>query len=252
MGRFADKVALITGGSSGLGKATAEAFVAEGAKVVIAARREELGREVEASLRASGGQATFVRADITEEAQVRSLVEQTVALYGRLDYAYNNAWASPASVHLADYPMSALDQQLALLRGTFACMKYQIPVMASGGGGVIVCCSSLASQSAQPGLGAYAAAKSAIETLVRTAAHEYASKNIRVNSLCVGGFETPLSAEYVRQLSQEQLAAFYSRIAMRRLGQVSELAQCVLFLCSDAAAYVTGTSLVVDGGYRLT
>jgi NAD(P)-dependent dehydrogenase (short-subunit alcohol dehydrogenase family) len=252
MNRFSNKVALITGGNSGLGKATAEAFAREGATVVIAARREGLGRDVEASIRASGGEATFVRCDITDEADVRALVDRVVETYGRLDYAYNHAWAAPQGAPLADLPTDRFDHELALLRGTFLCMKYEIPVLASGGGGAIVNCSSLATQLAQHGLGAYAAAKAGLEMLARTAAHEYASKNIRVNAIVTGAFETPGSAEYVRQLPQAALDAFYARIALKRLARPAELAEAVLFLCSDASAYITGTSLLVDGGYRVT
>lgn len=252
MQRFSEKVALITGGNSGLGKATAEAFAAEGAKVVIAGRREEIGREVESAQRAAGRDVTFVRADITEDAQVRSLVERVVELHGRIDFAYNNAWSVPLAGPLAELPISSFDRELDLLRGTFLCMKHEIAAMAPKGGGVIVNCSSLSSQLAQPGLGAYAAAKAGLEMLVRTAAHENAGKNIRINSICAGGFETPGSMEYLKQLSPTELEAFLSRVPLRRLGKVEEIAKSVLFLCSDAATYITGVNLIIDGGYRLS
>lgn len=252
MQRFSGKVALVTGGASGLGKATAVAFGAEGAKVVIAGRREELGREVEAQLRSSGIDSMFVRTDITDEAQVGALIEGVQKTYGRLDYAYNNAWSVPQGAPLAELAIERFDQELALLRGTFLCMKYEIAALASTGGGAIVNCSSMATQLAQPGTSAYAAAKSAMEMLVRTAAHECAGKNIRINSICAGGIETPGSTEYVRQLPPAELEKFFSRIALRRLGRVDEIAQSVLYLCSEAASYITGINLVIDGGLRLT
>lgn len=252
MERFKGKVALITGGSSGLGKATAEAFAIEGAKVVIAARREELGKEAAAAISAAGGQAAFVSCDITNEDQTRSLIDRVLELHGRLDFAYNNAWSAPHAVPLAEMPTDSFDKELALLRGTFLCMKYQIPAMAKGAGGVIVNCSSLASQMPRPGLVAYGAAKAGLEALVRSAASEYADKNIRVNSICSGGFKTPTSDEYVRQLPPAAVEAFFSRVPLKRLGLMNELAQTVLFLCSDAAGYITGINLVVDGGFHLT
>jgi NAD(P)-dependent dehydrogenase (short-subunit alcohol dehydrogenase family) len=251
MQRFTGKVALITGGTSGLGKATAEAFIREGAKVVLAARRQDLGREVEASLRAAEGEATFVRCDITQEADVRALIDRTVSLYGRLDYAYNNAWSAPNAALLSDMPTESFDKELALLRGTFLCMKYEIPAIAASGGGAIVNCSSVVTLSSQSGLGAYSAAKAALETLARSGARECADKKIRVNSICCGGFQTPTSDAYAAQLSPEALKELCSRPLLKRLGKLTELAEAVLFLCAEPS-YITGINLVVDGGYALT
>jgi NAD(P)-dependent dehydrogenase (short-subunit alcohol dehydrogenase family) len=131
-------------------------------------------------------------------------------------------------------------------------MKYEISAMATTGGGAIVNCSSLSSKLALPGLGAYAAAKSGLEALTRTAAHENVGKNIRINSICAGSLETPGSIAYMRQMSSADLDSFLSRIALRRLGKVQEIAQSVLYLCSEAASFMTGSNLVIDGGYSLT
>jgi NAD(P)-dependent dehydrogenase (short-subunit alcohol dehydrogenase family) len=252
MGQFDGKVALVTGGNSGLGKATAEAFAREGAKVVIAARREALGREVEASIRAAGGETRFIACDISSEEQIRKLVERTVQTYGRLDYAYNNAWGALKIAPLTELTTDVYDEAFTSLRGSFLCMKYEIPAMISGGGGAIVNCSSNATQGAIPCLGAYSAAKAGLEMLTRTAAHECADKNIRVNSVCFGAFPTPMSSDLVSALDPKTIEAMIARIALRRYGRLDEAAQAVLFLCSERASFITGTNLLVDGGATLT
>ncbi len=251
MTRFDGKVALVTGGTSGLGRATAEAFAREGAKVVIAARRVDLGREVEGSLRASGGDATFIRCDVTDEVEIQALVDQTVAIYGRLDYAYNNAWSAPKLAPLAEFS-DEFDANFKFLRGIFACLKHELRAMSAGGGGAIVNCSSAATKLATPGLGSYAAAKAGLESVTRTAALEYVGQNIRVNSICCGGFDTPMSQATYGNAPPEAIEAFTSRIALRRLGRLEEAAQSVLFLCSPGASYITGINLALDGGYFLT
>ncbi|MBK9264653.1 MAG: glucose 1-dehydrogenase [Polyangiaceae bacterium] len=252
MGEFEGKIALITGGNAGLGRAAAEAFAREGAKVVFTARREELGREVEGSIRATGGDATFIRADVTSEDDVKALVERTLSIHGRLDYAYNNAWGALRASSLVEMTAESFDRDLAFLRAIFFCMKYEIPAIAASGGGAIVNCSSLASQSVQPGLGAYSAAKAGLEALTRTAAVESAAKNIRVNAIVAGAFETAMAAEYAQQLPQEALGALFARLPMKRMGRPAELADAVLFLCSDRAAFITGANLQLDGGFRIT
>lgn len=255
MGQFEGKVVLVTGGTSGLGKATAAAFAQQGAKVVIAGRREELGRDVEASIRASQGEATFVRCDVAHEDQVRALVDRTVQLHGRLDYAYNNAAAAPDedAKPLAEVSVAAYDAMMNVsLRAVFLCMKYEIPAMIAGGGGAIVNCSSTAAHSAIPGLGVYGAAKAGVETLTRFAAREYASANIRVNAICVGSVETPMSALAGARLPPAVVEAVVAKMALGRAGQPPEVAAAVLFLCSEGASYITGANLAIDGGYLLT
>jgi NAD(P)-dependent dehydrogenase (short-subunit alcohol dehydrogenase family) len=253
MGQFQGKVALVTGGNSGLGRATAEAFARDGAKVVIAARREELGREVESAIRAAGGEATFVSCDIHHEDQIRALIERTVSLYGRLDFAYNNAWRRmPKPALLTEIEIGAYDEMSSLLRGTFLCMKYEIPAMIAGGGGVIVNCSSAATTAVMQGMGHYAAVKAGLEVLTRTAAHEYAGKNIRVNGVCPGFFDTPFEPEIQALPNPPTAEAVLPMIPLQRLGRPPELAEAVLFLCSQGASYITGTHLLVDGGFLLT
>jgi NAD(P)-dependent dehydrogenase (short-subunit alcohol dehydrogenase family) len=252
MGQFEGKVALVTGGNSGLGKATAEAFAREGAKVVIAARREALGREVEASIRAAGGEARFIACDISSEEQIRKLVERTVQTYGRLDYAYNNAWAAPKLTPLTEVTTDAYDEMFTSLRGAFLCMKHEIPAMISGGGGAIVNCSSMVTKMAIPYLGPYSAAKAGLEMLTRTTAHECADKNIRVNSVCLGAFQTPMASDLASQLGPQGLDAILARIALKRYGRLDEVAHTVLFLCSEGASFIIGANLLIDGGHTLT
>ena len=250
MRQFEGKVVLITGGTSGIGKATAEAFAREGAKVVIAARREELGREIEAVIRASGGEATFIACDVSSEEQVRSLVQRTVQTYGRLDHAYNNAAAKPLLGELAELSTEAYDETFNVtLRGLFLCMKYEIQAMLAGGGGAIVNCSTIATITPHPRFGAYAAAKGGVEILTRTAALEYAHKGIRINSVCPGPFDTPMEKNVKKDLKAGEFEMVLSRIALRRLGRPAELAHAVLFLCSEGAAFIIGANLVVDGGF---
>ncbi|MDI1445448.1 SDR family oxidoreductase [Polyangium sp. 6x1] len=249
--RFQGKVALVTGGTSGLGRATAEAFAREGAKVVIAARRVELGREVEGGIRASGGDATFVRCDVTNEQEIKALVEHTVKLYGRLDCAYNNAWVAPKMAPLAEFA-AEFDANFACLRGLFACLKYEIGAMIASGGGAIVNGSSATSRGGAALFGTYGAAKAGLESVTRTAALEYAGQNIRVNSLCLGAFDTPMSRAAYKDVPPKAIAASTARIAVRRLGHADEAAETVLFLCSPGAGYITGANIAVDGGYFLT
>lgn len=252
MGHFNDKVALVTGGTLGLGRATALAFAGEGAKVVIAARREDPGRELEASIRAAGGEATFVRCDVREEEQVKALVERTLEKYQRLDFAYNSAGMMMPCAPIADLESSDFDFVNSIyLRSMFLCMKYELRAMLTGGGGAIVNCSSIATLTAKPTLGHYTAAKAGVEAISRVAANEYAAKNIRVNVVCAGPFDTPLAKEACADTPKEALDAFIAKIPVGRLGHADELAQTVLFLCSPAAAFITGASLVIDGGLSL-
>lgn len=255
MGSFDGKVALITGGTSGLGKATAVEFARQGARVVIAARRDVPGREAEAALRSTGADVTFIPCDVTSEDQVRALVQQALETYGRLDCAYNNAASFPAVAPLADQSGSDFDATIAsMLRGVFLCMKYEIPAMLATGGGAIVNCSSVASMAGMVGLSAYAAGKAGVEALTRVAVHEYATMGIRVNAIAAGSIATSegVFLDFSRIAGEAGLEAMSARIGMKRFGRSVEIAHPVLFLCSEGASFITGATLVVDGGYLLT
>ena len=251
MTRFEGKVALVTGGNSGIGRATAEAFAAQGASVVIAARREDLGIEVERSIRESGGIATFVACDVSKNDQVRRLVDTTIDLYGQLDYASNNAAPTPVGKLLTEITDEDFDYIMEpALRGVVHCMRYELLAMQESGG-VIVNTSSYASQIGIPYWSLYCAAKAAVESLTRVAASEYADKGIRVNAVTLGLITTPMSEEVAKMIGPEGVAVMDNHIPMKRNGSPDEVALPILFLCSDAASYITGETLMVDGGYHL-
>ncbi|EYF08909.1 SDR family NAD(P)-dependent oxidoreductase [Chondromyces apiculatus] len=255
MREFQGKVALVTGGTSGLGKATAWAFARQGARVVIAARGEAKGREVENAIRSEGGDAIFLRCDVTVEAQVRELIRRIVSIHGRLDIAYNNAASLPTIAPISEMSTEDFDGTVSgNLRSVFLCMKYEIPVMAEAGGGAIVNCSSIVSARGAAGLSAYCAAKAGVEALTRVAAHEVASKNIRVNTLLSGSIDTKegMSLEFAEKLGEAGVEALLSRIPMKHEGRPEEAAHPVLFLCSSGASFVTGATLAVDGGFLVT
>jgi NAD(P)-dependent dehydrogenase (short-subunit alcohol dehydrogenase family) len=251
MARFKGKVALVTGGNSGIGRAVAERFAAEGASVVLAARREQLGREVAESISESGGEATFVACDVSKDDQVERLVDRSLELYGRLDYASNNATPTPLGKALTEITEEDYAYMMEpALRGVVHCLKYELRAM-NGAGGAIVNTSSYASRIGMPYLSLYCAAKAGVEALTRVAATEYADRNIRVNAVALGVITTPMSDAVAEMIGPEALAGMRAHIPMRRNGSAEEVAEPILFLCSDAASYVTGETLLVDGGYHL-
>lgn len=250
MNEFAGKVAIVTGGTSGIGRATAEEFARLGAGVVIAARHETAGRDVEDAIRAAGGEATFIACDASKEDEVENLVVQTVEKYGRLDYASNNAAPTPVGKLLPDIEDADYKYMMdPVLRGVFLCMKYEIRAMQAGG--AIVNCSSYASMIGIPGWSMYSAAKAGVESLTRVAAHECAGNGIRVNNVTLGLITTPMSEEVAGMLDQASVEAMNGHIAMKRQGRPEEVAKPIVFLCSDDASYITGATLLVDGGYHL-
>jgi NAD(P)-dependent dehydrogenase (short-subunit alcohol dehydrogenase family) len=243
-----DKVVLITGGTSGIGKATALKFAAEGAKVVVSGRREKEGQTVVDTIKADGGEATFIRADIGQEDQVKNLVEQTVATYGRLDVAFNNA-----GIELMG-PMIEADEAgyqrvfSTNVWGVLTSMKHEIPAMLASGGGSIVNTSSIAGHIGVPGLSVYAASKHAVEGLTKAAALEFAQQGIRVNAVAPGLIATDMADRFADSGSEER-QQFVAMHPLGREGQTSEVANAVYFLGTDASSFTTGESLKVDGGW---
>jgi NAD(P)-dependent dehydrogenase (short-subunit alcohol dehydrogenase family) len=249
--RFQDKVVLVTGGNSGIGRATATAFAAEGAQVVIAARRENLGAEVVKEIKDKGGEAVFIKTDVTLPEDIENLFKAITAKYGRLDCAYNNAGMGIPARRLARTTMDDWDIVMNTnLRGVWLCMKYEIPIMAKQGGGTIVNCSSIAGIRSEDGMSLYAASKHAVLGLTRAAALETAQRNIRVNAVCPGFIETPMVEETCKQ-SPTMRDAILSMIPLGRFGKPEEIAGAVLWLCSSASSFMTGKEMVIGGGQAI-
>jgi len=240
------RVALIAGASRGIGAATAEAFAAAGAAVVLGARDAGALQSVANRIRSRGGRALAVGLDVTEAESTRHLVDQALSVFGRLDAAVNNASAGPMPAPLADIDPGQFDVGLATnIRGTFLGMKFQIPAMLRSGGGAIVNMASIAGLNGTANLAAYVAAKAGIVGLTKVAALDYADQGIRVNAVAPGPILTyHLEAAGPRA---QQLAA--QSTPMRRVGSAAEVAQAVLWLCSDQSSFITGTVLPIDGGH---
>jgi len=244
---FAGKVVLVTGGGSGIGRATAMMFARYGAKVVIG--DVDLGGEktVEA-IKREKGEAIFVRTDVRDAEQVRNLVATAVKTYGGLHCAFNNAGVLPAMATLAETDESNFDQTFNVdVKGVFLAMKYEIQSMLQTGGGAIVNNASIAGMIAEAGISPYVAAKHAVIGLTKAAAIEYASHGIRINALAPGLVETPMTKHWLDD--PEMRRFFIGNSPIGRVAQPEELASVVLFLCSDFASYAIGQTFVVDGGY---
>jgi NAD(P)-dependent dehydrogenase (short-subunit alcohol dehydrogenase family) len=241
------KVAFVTGASSGIGRAAAEAFVARGYATALVDRDETAGRQVEAQLRATG-ECVFLRCDVTDDAAVRQAVEQTGARYGRLDACFNAAGidGEPGKA-TADCTMENWNQVIAIdLTGLWSCMRYQIPQMLKTGGGSIVNCASVAGLVGAPFVPAYVAAKHGVVGLTKAAALEYARQGIRVNAVCPGMIDTPMSRA---GMTPEVRDALLAESAIGRLGQPEEVAAAVVWLCEAAPGFLTGQAIAVDGAW---
>jgi NAD(P)-dependent dehydrogenase (short-subunit alcohol dehydrogenase family) len=244
-------VALVTGGSSGIGRATSLLLAREGASVVVADVQEDRGQEVVDSIRGEGGTASFARCDVTSSQEVEALVAATVESYGRLDAAVNNAGIRAEAVTLADYPEDVWDRVMAVhAKGVWLCMAREVQQMAKQGGGSIVNMSSIAGVVAFPSLAPYNAAKFAIRGLTKTAALEYATQNVRVNAICPGYVDTPMLADALQSTPGSEVYKEIEELQpMKRLARPEEVAEAALWLLTPASSFVTGADLVVDGGY---
>jgi NAD(P)-dependent dehydrogenase (short-subunit alcohol dehydrogenase family) len=248
-GTMTGKVVLVTGGSSGIGRATCVRFAREGATVVLAARRSAEGEQTAQMVREAGGDALFLRADIAQPGDVQGLVHTCEERYGRLDYACNNAGIEGTIAPLVEYTEAQWDMLMAInLKGTWLCMKAEILCMRAHGGGAIVNMASIGGLIGFPGMGPYVATKHGIIGLTKTAAMEHAQDNIRVNVVCPGLIDTAMADRFTGGAESDVEQFILSLKPMRRRGTAAEVAEAVVWLCSDAASYVTGHSMVVDGG----
>jgi NAD(P)-dependent dehydrogenase (short-subunit alcohol dehydrogenase family) len=246
--QFSGKVALVTGGASGLGRGSAIALAKEGARVVVAdVAANEAGATVQA-ITGAGGQAIFVKADVTRSSEVEAMVQTTVKAFGRLDFALNNAGIDGVRARTADYPEDVWQQVLNVnLTGVFLCLKSELAVMLKQGSGAIVNMSSVAGVTGFPGHAAYTASKHGVIGLTKAAAIEYAKVGLRINAICPAYAHTPM-LDRMLDHKPDLEAKLISRVPLRRLGTTEEIAQAAIYLFSNAAAFITGHSLVMDGG----
>lgn len=245
---FSGQVALVTGAGNGIGRETALAFAAQGIKLVVSDVDVNGGEGTVAQIRDAGGSATFVRCDVTRDAEVKALVDATVAAYGRLDYAFNNAGIDIEKGKLAEGTEAEFDALMNVnVKGVWLCMKHQIPVMLAQGGGAIVNTASVAGLLAAPKMAIYAATKHAVIGLTKSAAVEYGKKAIRVNAVCPAVIDTEM---FRRADAADPKKGAFARAMhpIGRIGKAEEIAAAVLYLCSDAAGFTTGVALPVDGG----
>ena len=247
-GQFKGRVAIVTGGSSGIGRAGAIAFAREGAKVVVAADRNvKGGQETVQMINKAGGEATFVKTDVAIEAEVKAMVDKTIELYGRLDYAFNNAGLPGGFARgpITEITEDVWDRSIDVnLKGVWLCMKYEIPCMVAQGCGAIVNTSSIAGLRASDNP-VYTAGKHGVTGLTRAAAAQFAPKGIRINAVCPGFTATE---DLLAHISDEKLKATAQLTPMGRLAKMEEVAEAAIWLCSDAASFVDGHCLIVDGG----
>lgn len=242
-----DKVAIVTGASSGIGEAIALTFAAEGAKVIVSDINEEGGNKVVELIRSKGGNAFFIKADTSKPEQNESLVAETVKHFGKLHIAVNNAGIGGPAAKTGEYTIDGWDKVIAVnLSGVFYGLRYQIPAILANGGGSIINMASVLGQVGTPLSPAYVAAKHGVVGLTKSAALEYAQQKIRINSVGPGYIKTPLLTEH---LSQEQLDGLVAKHPIGRLGESQEIAELVLWLASDKASFITGTYYAADGGF---
>ncbi|MEH2283066.1 MAG: SDR family oxidoreductase [Nostoc sp.] len=247
-GNYTGKVAFVTGAANGIGRATALAFAREGANVVVADISEQGNQETARMIEELGGRAIAVRCDVTRAEEVKASLDKAVEAFGRLDVAFNNAGSEQAITTLADLTEEEWDRIVSInLRSVFLCMKYQIPLMLKQGSGAIVNTSSGAGVKGFKGQAAYVSAKHGVVGLTKAAALDYASQNIRINAVCPGIIDTPMMDRFSGGTPEGRQQVILQE-PIGRMGQPEEIANAVVWLCSDAAAFVVGHALVIDGG----
>lgn len=244
------KVALVTGGSTGIGRATALAFAREGAEVAVADVAIEYGEETVRLIQNAGGQAFFFKADVSAATDVEAMINKTVESYGRLDIAFNNAGIEgEIGVSTHEYPDEAWDRVIGInLKGVWLCMKAEISEMLKTGGGAIVNSSSIWGLVGAPGASAYIASKHGVAGLTKASALEYAQQDIRINAVNPGPIRTPMVERFIETIPEFE-SQMTAKQPVGRMGAPEEVAEAVVWLCSDAASFVIGHTMVVDGGY---
>lgn len=250
-GRLEGKVALITGGASGIGEATAKLFAKEAAKVVIADVQEERGKAVVESIKASGGEAAFIKVNVVRENEAKRMVAFTVKTYGRLDVLFNNAGVENSKSEV-ETSVREWDRVMDVnVKGVFLGTKYAVPEMKKNGGGSIINTSSIFGLVGSPGFAAYHASKGAVRLLTKSTALAHAADKIRANSICPGVIETPMFAQVLREAPNPDTARaeWMQNEPIGRFGRPDDIAYGALYLASDESSYITGTELVIDGGY---
>lgn len=249
MNELTGKVAIVTGASTGIGRAAAMALAAEGAVVVVSDIDRDRGEDVARAIIDKGGQALFVAADVSDDAQVAALVAQAVDHFGGLDLAYNNAGIEGVQAPTADCTPENWHRTLAVnLTGVWSCMRHEIPRMLERGGGSIVNCSSVAGLVGFANIPAYTASKHGVVGLTKTAALEYAEQGIRVNAICPGVIDTEMVERFIGGQAEAR-EAMTAMQPVNRLGRPEEIADAVVWLCSDRSTFVTGQAIAVDGGF---
>lgn len=246
---FEGKVGIVTAAGDGIGRAAALAFAAEGAKVVVSDISEESGKETVRLIQENGGEATFLKCNVSNEEEVKQLVAETVSKYGTLNWAFNNAGLTPPPGTLHETKSEEWHMAYEVsVKGAYYSMKYEIPEMIKAGGGAIVNTSSLAGLRGEYGVSAHGAAKWAVNGLTQTAAMEYAKKGIRVNSICPGSTLTKTLKDHLSGESPERVKASEMNVPLGRMAQPEEQANAAVWLCSEKASYITGVNLPIDGG----
>jgi len=249
MNTFAGKVALVTGGSSGIGRATAIKFGEQGARVMVAARREKEGKETVEMIKKAGGEAMFVQTDVRIASQVENMVQQTVKKYGHLDIAFNNAGVGGIMARLIRMTEETFDELVDTnFKGVWLSMKYEIPVMLEQGGGVIINNASIAGVSTAERLSVYSGSKHAVVAISNAASSEYGRDNIRVVSVCPGWIKTRMTEDL---RARKDADIMQGNIPLKRWGEPEEVAEMVIWLASDAASFVSGGAFIISGGMNV-